>query len=106
MIDNFNAISHLGVPLAGQVGWPSELAPIEEKCGWCKWHLGPKRTHPGSREENKGMAYLVTNMIPFCMITIYVRFCSNSNCKAMHQADTLKLGEYAKQNRIQQRIRQ
>ena len=24
----------------------------------------------------------------------------------MHQADTLKLGEYAKQNRIQQRIRQ
>lgn len=45
-------------------------------------------------------------MTPFRMITIYVRFCCNSNCKAMHQADTLKLGEYAKQNRIQQRIRQ
>ena len=106
MIDDFNAISHLGVPLAGQVGWPSEFAPIEEKCGRCESHLGPKRTHPGSRGENKGMAYLVTNMTPFRMITIYVRFCCNSNCKAMHQADTLKLGEYAKQNRIQQRIRQ
>ena len=106
MIDDFNAISHLGVPLAGQLGWPSELAPNEEKCGRCESHLGAKRTHPGSRGENKGVVYLVTNMTPFRMITIYVRFCSNSTCKATHQADTLKLGEYAKQNNIRQPVRQ
>ena len=47
MIDDFNAISHLGVPVFGQVGWPSEFAPDEGKCGRCESLLGPLRTHPG-----------------------------------------------------------
>ena len=93
MIDDFNAISHLGVPVVGQVGWPSEFAPDEGKCGRCESLLGPLLTHPGSKGENKAKAYLVTNIKPFRLIPIYVRFCTNSNCKAMHQADTLKLGE-------------
>ena len=88
MIDDFNAISHLGVPVVGQ-----EFAPDEGKCGRCESLLGPLRTHPGSKGENKGKAYLVTNIKPFRLIPIYVRFCTNSNCKVMHQADTLKLGE-------------
>lgn len=91
MIDDFDAISHLGVPVVGQVGWPSEFAPDEGNCGRCGSPLGPLRLHPGSKGENKGKAYLVTNMNPFQMISISVRFCTN--CKAMHQAETQELGE-------------
>ena len=48
MIDDFNAISHLGVPVVGQ-----EFAPDEGKCGRCESLLGPLRTRMGQRGKTK-----------------------------------------------------
>ena len=88
LIDRLDVITLLGVPNQG--GWPLEFAPEEGKCD-CGSVLGSLRYHPGSNGEVKGKAYLFTKMNPFRMASIYVRQCTG--CKAMHQADTLKMGE-------------
>ena len=88
VIDRLDAITLLGLP--NQEGWPLEFAPEEGKCD-CGSELGTLRYHPGSNGDLKGKAYLLTKMNPFRMVSIYVRQCTG--CKAMHQADTLKMGE-------------
>ena len=88
LIDRLDAITLLGVP--NQEGWPLQFAPEEGKCD-CGSVLGTLRYHPGSSGDLKGKAYLFTKMNPFRIVSIYVRQCTS--CKAMHQANTLKMGE-------------
>ena len=89
MIDRLDSCSVLGV--AGQESWPSEFAPEEGMCGRCGSLLGTMRSHPGSKGEKRGKAYLITKLNPFRMVTIHVRYCTS--CKAMHQANALKTGK-------------
>ena len=69
------------------------FAPNDIKdCQLCGLSLGDICNHPGQATNNP--TYLITELNPFKIVDVKVRFCSARNCLAMHQASVEKLGKY------------
>ena len=69
------------------------FAPNDIKdCQLCGLSLGDICNHPG--QANNNPTYLITELNPFKIVDVKVRFCSARNCLAMHQASVEKLGKY------------
>lgn len=74
-------------------GWPITFAPNDiNDCQLCGLPLGDVCNHPG--QANNNPIYLITELNPFKIVSVKVRFCSARNCLAMHQASVEKLGKY------------
>ena len=58
----------------------------------CGLPLGDICNPPG--QANNNPTYLITELNPFKIVNVKVRFCSARNCLAMHQASVEKLGKY------------
>lgn len=69
--------------------WPSTFEPLQSTCELCGNQLDLPRIKPGS----DGQALLMTSQHPFRVITILVKFCGNSECKAMHRVWPLSDGK-------------
>ncbi len=70
-------------------GWPQQFLPGDEICQLCSSPLSEPMFHPGQ----KGKSYLLTEMNPFKEIMIKVKFCQNSQCRAMHQSFPTDIGK-------------
>lgn len=75
----------------GKPGWPTVFAYTKDKCRLCGNELCVSRPHPGQKAGE--VSYLMTNVIAFKPIQVLVKFCCNSNCKAMHQVFPFDLGK-------------
>ena len=70
-------------------GWPPSLSPSCSTCGLCNSPLSEPKSHPGQR----GDAIVLTNLIPFRKIKLFVKFCQSKSCQAMHQVFPYDLGK-------------
>ena len=70
-------------------GWPPSLSPSCFSCGLCNGPLSEAKSHPGQR----GDAIVLTNLIPFRKIKLFVKFCQSKSCQAMHQVFRYDLGK-------------
>ena len=70
-------------------GWPPSLSPSCCTCGLCNSPLSEPKSHPGQR----GDAIVLTNLIPFRKIKLFVKFCQSKSCQAMHQVFPYDLGK-------------
>ena len=58
-------------------GWPPSLSPSCFTCGLCNSPLSEPKSHPGQR----GDAIVLTNLIPFRKIKLFVKFCQSKYAK-------------------------
>ena len=70
--------------------WPEEFVPNNNQCELCNCVLSSAISHPGQ----KGRSYLLTELNPFKDISIRVKICQNSECKAMHQPLPYDIGKW------------
>ena len=70
-------------------GWPPSLSPSCFTCSLCNSALSEPKSHPGQR----GDAIVLTNLIPFRKIKLFVKFCQSKTCQAMHQVFPYDLGK-------------
>ena len=85
-ISKMDANSFLGLV---DKGWPEEFIPNNTERQLCNSVLSSAMTHLGQ----KGKSYLLTELNPFKSISIRVKMCRNSKCKAMHQPLLYDIGK-------------
>ena len=74
-----------------KTGWPMSYYPEGDCCRRCGCKLSTPRPHPGQKAG--AVSYLLTNAIAFLPVEVFVKFCTNAECKAMHQAHPFDIGE-------------
>ena len=76
----------------GKEGWPVTYCPECDCCRLCGSQLSIPRPHPG--QKTGAVSYLLTNGVPFLPVTVFVKLCLKTQCKAMHQVFLFDIGEY------------
>ena len=76
----------------GKEGWPLTYYPERDGCRLCGSQLSIPRPHPGQKAG--AVSYLLTNSVPFLPVTVFVKLCLKTQCKAMHQVFPFDIGEY------------
>ena len=75
--------SHSNNPETSQNGWPSSHSPEVLNCRLCGSQLSSVRPHPGQKAG--AVSYILTNAVAFLAVEVFVKFCPEAGCKAMHQ---------------------
>ena len=76
----------------GKEGWLLTYYPERDGCRLCGSQLSIPRPHPGQKAG--AVSYLLTNSVPFLPVTVFVKLCLKTQCKAMHQEFPFDIGEY------------
>lgn len=71
-------------------GWPSSSSPEVDHCRLCGSRLSPPRPHPGQKARPE--SYILTNAVAFLPVGVFVKFCQEAGCKAMHQVFPFNFG--------------
>lgn len=82
----------------GENEWPTVFEPLDTVCRLCGDFLYASRNKPGSSEDD--LHYLMTNIQPFRVVTIKVKFCRQVSCKAMHCVQLFEMGLFNVNDKI------
>ena len=82
--------SHSNNPENSKNGWPSSLSPEVGYCRLCGSQLSPPRPHPGQKAGP--VSYILSSAVAFLPVEVFVKFCQEAGCKAMHQVFPFALG--------------
>ena len=89
--------SYAGIDYDGEThsffeGWPDCFQPSESECLVCSASLSDSMTPQGSVTSYNG--FMFTNQNPFKKVTIKVKKCLNTNCRAVHKAFLYDIGKF------------
>ena len=76
--------SHSNGPENIKNGWPSSFSPEVDYCCLCGSQLSTPRPHPGQKAGP--VSYILTSAVTFLPVEVFIKFCQEAGCKAMHQA--------------------
>ena len=82
--------SHSNNPQSAINGWPSSFSPEVDFCRLCGSQLSLPRPHPGQKAGP--VSYILTNAVAFLPVEVFVKFCQEAGCKAMHQVFPFNVG--------------